>query len=88
MARARRAEQGLALVAVIWVVALLAVMTLDVLAAAGAEDRSAFDRGERARLDAAAEAGLALATRHLLAHAPGPAGARPPRRSSSSTERA
>jgi general secretion pathway protein K len=72
MAEGRRSEQGLALVAVVWVIALMAVMALDVLAAAGAEDRSASDRGERARMEAAADAGLALATRHLLASGPQP----------------
>ncbi len=59
-------QRGIALIAVIWVVALLAVMALDVLAAARREGASAYDLAERARLDAAADAGIALAIRALL----------------------
>jgi general secretion pathway protein K len=52
---------------VIWVVALLSVMALDVLAAARREDSAAQDLALRARLDAAADAGLVLAIGSLLA---------------------
>lgn len=62
----RRGERGLALLAVLWVVALLSVMALDVLAAARREGATAGDMAARARLDAAADAGLALAIHALL----------------------
>lgn len=76
--RHRGRERGIALLAVVWVVALLAVMALDVLAAARREAGLASDHALRARLDAAAEAGIALAVHGLLAEAasPGPGQAR------------
>jgi general secretion pathway protein K len=69
-----RGERGLALLAVLWVVALLSVMALDVLAAARRESATAEDLAARARLDAAADAGLTLGIHALLqvAAEPGP----------------
>ena len=64
------AQRGLALLAVIWVIGLLAVMAMDVLSAARRESRQGDDRLERARMEAAAEAGLALAAQALLRGAP------------------
>ena len=66
-------QRGLALLAVIWVVGLLAVMAMDVLLAARRETRQGTEMGEHARLEAAAEAGLALAVRALLLTPPGDA---------------
>ncbi len=65
--RAAAGQRGVALVAVVWVVALLAVMGLDVLAIARQEDRMAQDLAVRARMAAAADAGLALGIHDLLA---------------------
>lgn len=59
-------ERGLALLAVLWVVALLSVMALDVLASARREGAVADDLAIRARLEAAADAGLALGIHALL----------------------
>lgn len=61
-----RRERGIALLAVLWVVALLSVMALDVLAAARREAGVAADGAIRARLDAAADAGIALGIHALL----------------------
>jgi general secretion pathway protein K len=60
------AQRGLALIAVLWVVSLLSVMALDVLAAARREGETAQDLATRARLEAAADAGLALAIHALV----------------------
>ncbi len=64
------AQRGLALLAVIWVIGLLAVMAMDVLFVARRESRQGDDRLERARMETAAEAGLALAAQALLRGAP------------------
>jgi general secretion pathway protein K len=72
---AGRGQRGIALIAVIWVVALLAAMALDVLAIARQADRTAGDFAARAELDAAADAGLAMAIHELLGAAGG--GGRP-----------
>jgi general secretion pathway protein K len=66
-------QRGLALLAAIWVVGLLAVMAMDVLLAARRDSRQGTEMGELARLEAAAEAGLALAVRALLQNPPGDA---------------
>jgi len=63
----RPGERGFAIVAVVWAVALLSVMALDVLAAARREAGNAETALGRAQLEAAAEAGVALATHALLA---------------------
>jgi len=69
----RSGQRGLALLAVIWAVGLLAVMAMDVLLAARRESRQRIEMGEHARLEAAAQAGLALAVRALLQTPPGDA---------------
>lgn len=63
--RANR-DQGFALVAVVWVVALLCIMALDVLAAAQRESRTSGSLRERAQLVAAADAGISLGILALL----------------------
>ncbi len=67
-------QRGFALIAVVWVIALLSVMALDVLAGARREHGRAFDLAERARLDAAADAGIAVAIHGLLLAEAGAAG--------------
>jgi len=62
-----RRERGFAIVAVVWSVALLSVMALDVLAAARREAGTAEASLGRAQLDAAADAGVALTLHALLA---------------------
>ena len=69
----RSGQRGLALLAVSWAVGLLAVMAMDVLLAARRESRQRIEMGEHARLEAAAQAGLALAVRALLQTPPGDA---------------
>lgn len=64
-----RGERGFAIVAVVWAVALLSVMALDVLAAARREAGNAETSIGRAQLEAAADAGVALATHALLSGA-------------------
>lgn len=61
-----RRDGGFALVAVIWAIALLCVMALDVLAAARRQSGTAASLRERARLAAAADAGVALGVLALL----------------------
>ena len=63
-------QRGVALLAVIWVIGLLSVMAMDVLSAARRESRQGDDRLERARMEAAAQAGLAMAAQALLRGAP------------------
>jgi general secretion pathway protein K len=66
----RAGQRGIALLAVLWAVAVLAVLAMDVLLASRREALHGRDRLEHARLEAAAEAGLALAVRALLRNAP------------------
>lgn len=63
----RPGERGFAIVAVVWAIALLSVMALDVLAAARREAGNAETSLGRAQLEAAADAGVALAMHALLA---------------------
>lgn len=65
-ANRRRGASGFALVGVVWAIALLCVMAMDVLAAAQREAATAADLRERARLAAAADAGLTLGIHGLL----------------------
>lgn len=57
---------GFAIIAVVWAVALLALMALDVVAAARREGATALDQLARAQLEAAADAGIMLAIHALL----------------------
>jgi hypothetical protein len=58
-------RRGFALLAVVWVIALLAVMGLDVLAAARRDKLTAIEGGTIARMRAVTDAGLFLAIRRL-----------------------
>lgn len=63
---ARRARQGFALIATIWIAGLLALACLDLLGASRSGIDAASLLHERARSIAAAEAGLAIAGQALL----------------------
>lgn len=62
-----RGAGGFAIIVVVWAVALLSLMALDVVAAARREGSVALDQLARAQLEASADAGIMLGIHTLLA---------------------